>query len=148
MGGTEMQYNVVIVFDCRKSHVLMCKRRKNPYRGMLNFVGGKIEPNENHREAAYRELREETSISKEQIQLTHLMDFTYILEDRFIETYVGTLKDDVPVDGTENELVWVDADEDFSDTARFAGCGNIYHMLNYIKTYRSKIDSDEESRFL
>lgn len=142
-----MQYNVIIVFDCNQSHVLMCKRRKNPYKGMLNFVGGKIEQNENHMEAAYRELSEETSISKNDIRLTHIMDFAYVLEDGFMEVYVGALKRDVPISGIENELLWVDADEDFSDTVRFAGCGNIYHMLNYIRTYQAQIDADEKVHF-
>ena len=139
-----MQYNVIIVFDCDQSHVLMCKRRKNPYKGMLNFVGGKIEQNEDHVEAAYRELSEETSISKDSIHLIHIMDFTYTLEDGFMEVYVGKLKSNVQINGVENELLWVDANEDFSDISRFAGCGNIYHMLNYIKTYESQIYANEK----
>ena len=139
-----MEYNVIIVFDSNGSHVLMCRRRKNPYRGMLNFVGGKIEKDENRLEAAYRELQEETSISRININLRHIMDIAYILEDGFMEVYVGRLNDDVPISGTENELLWVDINEDFSNTARFAGCGNIYHMLSYIKTYGAQINADEK----
>ena len=142
----KMQYNVMIVFDTNQSHVLMCKRRKNPYQGTLNFVGGKIEEGEDHFEAAYRELLEETSISKNSINLTHIMDITYILEGGFLEVYVGTINRNVSVNGTENELLWVDINEDFSDTARFAGCGNIYHMLNYIKTYAVQINAHEKVR--
>jgi 8-oxo-dGTP diphosphatase len=137
-----MQYNVVIVFDPDKSHVLMCKRRKNPYQNKLNFTGGKIEKGEAHTDAAYRELREETSISKADITLIHIIDFHYVLENDLLEMYAGVLYRPVQVEGTENELLWIDVGEDFSDTARFAGCGNIYHMLNYLKTYESVIESN------
>mgnify|MGYP002509000193 CR=1 FL=1 len=49
----------------------------DPYKGLINFVGGKIEPNENGEDAAYRELLEETGITRSDISLVHLMDFTY-----------------------------------------------------------------------
>lgn len=139
-----MQYNVIVVFDCNRSHILMCRRRKNPYKGLINFVGGKIEKNEDHLEAAYRELSEETSISRDTIYLTHIIDFTYVLEDGFMEVYVGTLKNPIRISGTENDLLWVDVHADFSDTRRFAGCGNIYHVINYIKTYADQINSNEK----
>ena len=57
-------YNVIAVFSENADKVLMCKRRKNPYKGLSNFVGGKIEESENGLDAAYRELEEETTITK------------------------------------------------------------------------------------
>ena len=36
-----MKVNLVIVFNKNKDKVLMCQRRKDPYKGKLNFVGGK-----------------------------------------------------------------------------------------------------------
>ena len=35
--------NMIVVFDKDKKHTLMCKRTKEPYIGMYNLVGGKIE---------------------------------------------------------------------------------------------------------
>ena len=67
-------YNVIWVFNPSADKVLMCKRSKNPYKGLYNLVGGKIEPNENSLASAYRELLEETGITN--ITLVHLMDFT------------------------------------------------------------------------
>jgi 8-oxo-dGTP diphosphatase len=139
-----MQYNVIVVFDENKTRVLMCRRRKDPYKGLLNLVGGKIEKDEDHIDAAYRELWEETAITKKQIHLIHVMDFTYVLEDGFLEVYAGTLYRDVLVSGTENKLIWVDVNEDFSDTSRFAGYGNIYHMMNYIKAFAPQIEAEEK----
>lgn len=57
-------YNAIVVFNEDADKMLMCKRRKNPYKGLSNFVGGKIEENEDRLEAAYRELEEETAITK------------------------------------------------------------------------------------
>ena len=39
-------YNVIVVFNNQLTKVLMCKRKKEPYKGLSNFVGGKIEKNE------------------------------------------------------------------------------------------------------
>lgn len=124
--------NIIVVFNQNKSKVLMCKRKKDPFKGLYNFVGGKIEAQENHLDAAYRELKEETNISKCDIELIHFMDFTYYYDDTLLETYVGTLKNDTQIYGDENQLVWIKLTDDFKDTTRFAGNGNIYHILKEI----------------
>lgn len=47
MKGNRMKTaNLVVVLDKENKSVLLCKRRKNPYKGLLNFVGGKLEPDE------------------------------------------------------------------------------------------------------
>lgn len=125
-------YNAIVVFDKMADRLLMCKRSKAPYKGLLNFVGGKIEKNEDGIVAAYRELEEETAITSDDIELSHLMDFTYYWESFYLEIYVGRLTREVSVHGDENELVWVNADEDFFDTARYAGDGNIGHIMRQI----------------
>ncbi len=127
--------NVIVVFNETGDKILMCLRRKNPYKGLSNFPGGKIEPDENGLEAAYRELWEETSISGEDINLTHLMDFTYYLSDCYLEVYVGRLKRMVNIFGDENDLYWSAIDKDFFDVTRYAGEGNIGHIMLQIKEY-------------
>ena len=41
-----MDVNLVIVFNKNRDKVLMCQRRKDPYKGKLNFVGGKVQKGE------------------------------------------------------------------------------------------------------
>lgn len=94
-------YNLLIAFNVDKNKILMCKRRKPPYQGMINFPGGKIEKGESGLDGAYRELWEETGIRKEDIVLTHLMDFTYYLSDCYLEVYVGRLNKEREVFGEE-----------------------------------------------
>lgn len=125
-------YNLIAVYNTDCSRMLMCRRKKDPYLGLYNLVGGKIEPQEDGLVAAYRELYEETGIGSEDITLTHLMDFTYCLADEYVEVYVGRLNKDMDVNGDENELFWSELDCDFFDIKKYAGEGNIGHIMEHI----------------
>ena len=35
--------NMIVVFDHEMKNILLCKRKKEPYKGMYNLVGGKLE---------------------------------------------------------------------------------------------------------
>lgn len=132
-------YNLIAVFSKDLDKMLMCKRLKNPYKGLINMVGGKIEENEEHEAAAYRELFEETGITKEQIRLTHLMDFTYHLDNCYVEVYVGRLNCEVIVKGDENTLFWSGFDHNFFDMKEYAGEGNIGHIMEHIKLFKEQL---------
>ncbi len=125
--------NLGAVFDPEGRRVLMCRRRKEPYLGLYNLVGGKIEPGETGLEAAQRELWEETGVSREAARLVHFMDLTYYAFDMKLEVYVGQLTALIPVHGEENDLVWMDIHENFFDMTRFAGEGNLGHILEKIR---------------
>ncbi|SHH34477.1 8-oxo-dGTP diphosphatase [Clostridium collagenovorans DSM 3089] len=127
-----IEFNVIAIWDSNCEKMLMCKRRRNPYKGLYNLVGGKIEKDEEGLSAAYRELEEETGISKNETILTHLMDFTYYLPSIKVEVYVGRLNKEFKVHGDENDLEWIDINQNFFDTSRFAGEGNIGHILEHI----------------
>lgn len=129
-------YNVIMVYNHKMDKLLMCKRLKDPYKGLSNLVGGKIENGETGIQAAYRELLEETNISKDDIDLHHLMDFTYHQHGIYLEVYVGRLKREVKISGEENILYWSDLNENFFDMTLYAGEGNIGHMIaqvDYVK---------------
>lgn len=128
-------YNCIVVFNQAKDAVLFCRRRKDPYKGQLNFVGGKVEPGEASEDAAYRELREETGITGQQIRLFRLMDIRYYAQDFDLELYVGRLKEDVPLKEEINPLLWLPLTEDFADRERFAGEQNIAHIMNVARMY-------------
>lgn len=136
-------YNVLMVYNKDMDKLLMCERLKNPYKGLSNLVGGKIENGESGIEAAYRELLEETNISKEDIILHHLMDFKYYLQDCYVEVYVGRLKREVSVSGDENILYWSDLNNNFFDMSLYAGEGNIGHMIEQVNYVKERLFSDE-----
>lgn len=132
-------YNVIVVYNENADKILMCKRKKNPYKGLANFVGGKIEKNENGLDAAYRELEEETTITKDDIMLLHIMDFKYYIENYYLEVYVGKLNKIVDVNGTENKLFWSTLDNNFFDETQYAGEGNIGHIVQHIETLKGEL---------
>jgi 8-oxo-dGTP diphosphatase len=113
----------------------MCKRHKEPYLGLYNLVGGKIEPDENGESSAYRELFEETSIANTDVTLSHMMDVTYYNQGCYVEVWAGTLNKEVAVSGDEKELVWFDLEQNFYDMSRFAGEGNLGHIFEQIKQF-------------
>lgn len=126
--------NVILVYNEDKSKILMCKREKNPYKGLYNLVGGKIEVENDDLNEAYRELKEETNIGKDDIDLTHVMRFTYYQAGLELEVFYGVLKHDVELIEEVNKLEWIEIEgEDFFDMKKYAGEGNIGHMLEWIK---------------
>ena len=124
--------NVIAVFNKDLTKTLMCKRKKEPYKNLYNFVGGKIE-NDNSVEEAYRELKEETNIAKKDIDIVHLMDIFYYKSDIELEIYYGVLKNEVNLIEEVNKLKWIDMKENFFDYNKFAGEGNIGHIIIQIK---------------
>ena len=125
--------NVIVVFDKDLKQTLMCKRTKEPYMGMYNLVGGKIEKENDGLNEAYRELVEETNITKDDIELIHFMNLTYVKWDKELEVYYGVLNKDVELIEEVNKLEWVDINENFFDMTRYAGEGNIGHIIVEIK---------------
>ena len=79
--------NLIVVFDKTLNKALFCIRAKEPYKGLYNFVGGKVEKNETNDDAAYRELFEETGISKKDIKLDHFMDLNMKIIYKFIMVF-------------------------------------------------------------
>ena len=127
--------NCIVVFSREKDAVLFCRRKKEPYAGLLNFVGGKVEADESSEDAAYRELLEETGIGREQILLYRLMDITYYHQKFVLEIYVGKLDEDVLLREEKNPLLWIPLTENFADPDRFAGEQNIAHIMNVALKY-------------
>ena len=131
--------NVVLVYHYKEDKILMCKREKEPYKGKFNLVGGKVEENENELDAAYRELQEETGITAKDIILTHIMNFQYKMFDTELEVFAGKLNKNVKLIEEVNKLYWMDKKENFFDINKFAGEGNIEHMIQQVEIYKDEV---------
>ena len=130
-----MKYNVVIIFDKDMKKTLMCRRTKEPYKGMYNLVGGKIEKENDGLNEAYRELFEETNISKNDVSLKHFMNIDYLAFNKSLEVYYGVLNKKVELIEEVNKLEWINADDNFFDMQKYAGEGNIEHIIEEIKIH-------------
>ena len=134
-----MKMNVIIIYDLEEKNLLMCQRAKEPYKGLYNLVGGHIEDGEAGLESAYRELEEETGITKEDTILTHLMDFKYHMPQEEVQVYVGKLNKKIDVVVEAHELHWISVDDDFFDMNKYAGEGNIGHMIEHVKYNKDQV---------
>ena len=130
--------NVIAIFNKNLNKILMCKRTKNPYKGMYNFVGGKIEKENDGLNEAYRELFEETNIQKSDVDLVYFMNLSYIKWNKELEVYYGILNKDVTLTPELNELEWIPIDDNFFDMNKYAGEGNIGHIIEEIKIDMNK----------
>ena len=127
--------NLIVVFSTNLDKVLFCIREKEHYKGLYNFVGGKVENGETNDDAAYRELFEETGISHEDIELDHFMDLNYFKYENNLQVYYGILKHEVNLIEEKNKLEWVYINDDLLDNSKFAGNYNIPHIIKQIKVY-------------
>lgn len=132
------KYNVIVVFNRDLTKILMCKRTKEPYNGMYNLVGGKIEKENDGLNEAYRELSEETNIQKSDVDLVYFMNLSYIKWNKELEVYYGILNKDVTLIEEVNQLEWVPIDDNFFDMNKYAGEGNIGHIIEEIKIDMNK----------
>lgn len=127
--------NLIVVFSKNLDKVLFCIRAKEPYKGLYNFVGGKVEKGESNDNAAYRELFEETGISHNDIELDHFMDLNYFKYENNIQVYYGILQHKVNLVEEKNKLEWVKIDDGLLNNDKFAGNYNIPHVIRQIKVY-------------
>ena len=130
--------NIIVIFDKNMENILMCKRTKEPYIGMYNLVGGKIDKEDDSLNEAYRELKEETNILKKDVKLIHFMNISYIKWDKELEIYYGVLNKDVNLVEEINSLYWMPIEDNFFDMSKYAGEGNIGHIIEEIKIDMSK----------
>ena len=127
--------NLIVVFNKNLDSSLFCIRAKEPYKGLYNFVGGKVEKGETNDDAAYRELFEETGITSKDIYLEHFMDLNYFKYDNNIQVYYGILAHEVNLVEEKNKLEWITINKELLNNDKFAGNYNIPHIIMQIKTY-------------
>ena len=133
--------NLIVVFNKDLDKVLFCIRAKEPYKGMYNFVGWKVEEGETNDNAAYREVFEETGISRKDIELEHFMDLNYFKYGNNLQVYYGILKNDVILVEDKNKLEWLNIDKELLNNEKFAGNYNIIHIITQIKVYLENIEN-------
>lgn len=136
------KYNLILILDSTEQNVLMCKRVKDPYTGKFNLVGGKIEDGEDHLDSAYRELFEETGITKQDVVLQPFIDFVWHPVDMMMHVYIGRLESNVTLIEEAHPLYWIPASSNFFDTEIYAGEGNIGHMMAIYRLQRGDLFAD------
>lgn len=134
-----IKYNLVLVLDELEKNVLTIYRTKSPYKGLYNFPGGKVDLGEVFLKSAYRELEEETGITKRDIKLVPFIDFVWHPSDMKMKVFIGKLNKSVDLKEELHPLSWHSIDSDFFDMNKYAGEGNLGHMIQIYKLTRQQI---------
>ncbi len=72
------------------------------------------------------------------------MNFQYEMSNIELEVYVGKLNKDVNLVEEVNKLYWMDKKENFFDLDKFAGEGNIGHMVQQVEIYKNKLFQEDK----
>lgn len=72
------------------------------------------------------------------------MNFQYQMSNIELEVYAGKLRKEVKVVEEVNKLYWIDKKENFFDLQKYAGEGNIGHMLEQVEIYKDKLFTEGE----
>ena len=62
-----------------------------------------------------------------------MWNLTYTKWDKELEVYYGILKNDVRLIEEVNKLEWIPINDNFFDMSKYAGEGNIWHIIEEIK---------------
>jgi len=130
-------FNLLLILNKDRDKVLFVKRSKEPYKGLFNLPGGKIENGEEYLDSAYRELYEETGISKKEILLKPFIDFKWHPASMAMNVFIGGLVSEVELVEEVDTLHWISISENFFDMTKFAGEGNIGHMIEIYKQFEN-----------
>lgn len=112
-------YTLSIIFNKSMDAVLVSMNKDKKY--MMSFISGKVRTMEDNLEASYRELEENTGITKDDVELKFLQTETSVMADNsnwsLYITY-GVLNKDVILRVENNPLTWV---HDF-ELMKMCGC--------------------------
>lgn len=119
---------LTVIFDKDIKHVLMCHHAKQ---NMLNYIGGKIRDVEQPLDASYREVEEETGITRDDIELFFIREEHVARPNTCWRLHVttGILNKDVTLIPEKNALQWVAIDDLDTILRKTFGNGNCYTYL-------------------
>ena len=66
------------------------------------------------------------------------MNIEYVAMNKSLEVYFGILNKEVKLIEEVNELEWVPINENFFDMKKYAGEGNIRHIIKEIQLFMNK----------
>lgn len=142
-------YTVVVLLNGDGSKVLLTKKDRTAFAGMLNGVGGKIEDGETPMDGAYREVQEETSLKPEDIDMMTWLGTLIIPEqcdernaDKYPELHFfsGIVNDESKAHKPDSEtepIAWYEIGEDnmpISDL-EVAGDGDLRYFITLARKW-------------
>lgn len=127
-------FTLSVIFNSNRKAVLMCWHKKQE---AYNFIGGKVREMESEMDASYRELKEETGITKDDVELyfvrrEQVTSMAYNKQHGHVwSMYVttGVLNKSVDLVEGENQLRWIPIVQFKELVDDMFGYGNCYTFL-------------------
>lgn len=124
---------LTLIFNKDLSRVLMCYHRKQH---AYNYVGGHKEHGESEMETSYRELQEETGITRNDVELVFIRREQVSLNNAFsgnncwtLYITAGVLEGDIALIEENNRLEWVSVTDVDRIIFSTFGNGNCYTYM-------------------
>ena len=67
------------------------------------------------------------------------MTFNYQMSNIELQVYTGKLNKEVKIVEEVNKLYWINANDNFFDMTKYAGEGNIGHIIEQVKLYKNRL---------
>ena len=77
---------VAIIIENERGEIMLTRRARDPWKGMLDLPGGFVDPGESVEQAAHREIREELGIEIDHLQYFASSANKYVFSNYLIET--------------------------------------------------------------
>lgn len=77
---------VAIIIENAQGEIMLTRRARDPWKGMLDLPGGFVDPGESVEEAAHREIREELGLEIENLRYFASSANKYVFSNYLIET--------------------------------------------------------------
>ncbi len=114
---------VIAIITNHQGRLLFQHRKKQPYRGYLGLVGGKIEAGESQEAALSREVQEETGlvISEPRFLGTIVETLQTTFDETAVSLHVFSVKTTGCLQANENEgdLLWVEKNDFFREKGKY-----------------------------
>ena len=100
------------------TYVLLQQRKKQPYLGMLNIPGGKVEFGENTYDAGVRELFEESKLVVKDMKLKSIDEIITLYESENVFAHIIAymyvcfdFSGELEVENEEGKMIWIDIED-------------------------------------
>lgn len=129
--------NVVAAYLTSGATFLITKRAKGELKGLWEFPGGKVEPNEDNFSAIKREIKEELDLDITPLKEIKAFTYKYTFADIYLTLIHCTLSTNAAItsDGSHNSFQWISINE--AEAFKFAPLDQ--QIIDLIKLNKTEV---------
>jgi len=130
----KIRCNICLIFNEKFTKVILIKRIKDPFKGKLNGIGGKLNYRESSLKGMLREIKEELGVA---MKKEHLKKFCVVDDGLYImDVYLCKINEEflkLPLDTKEGLIDWYEIKDVCSNDECLAGNGFLMYIFHNIE---------------